>query len=98
VPARLRGDPGRLRQCLVTCSATRPSSPRAALSPSRPSSSRWPVRRRELRFTVGDTGIGIARPDRLDRLFQQFSQVDASTTRHFGGSASGLDRQRTRRR
>jgi signal transduction histidine kinase/FixJ family two-component response regulator len=38
---------------------------------------------------VIDTGIGIA-SDMLDRLFQQFSQIDGSNTRHYGGSGLGL--------
>ena len=42
-----------------------------------------------LHFSVRDTGIGIP-ADRLDRLFQSFSQVDASTTRKYGGSGLGL--------
>ncbi|MGA2488756.1 MAG: response regulator [Anaerolineales bacterium] len=42
-----------------------------------------------LHFSVRDTGLGIP-PDRIDRLFQSFSQVDNSTTRKYGGTGLGL--------
>ncbi len=43
----------------------------------------------KIQFAVKDTGIGIP-PDRLDRLFKSFSQIDSSITRHYGGTGLGL--------
>jgi PAS domain S-box-containing protein len=98
VPDRLSGDPGRLRQILsnLTTNAlkfTQNGEVDVRVSLTRDAGDNLPFPSSErsitLLFSVRDTGIGIPE-DKLDRLFQSFSQVDASVTRRFGGTGLGL--------
>ncbi|MFZ4688611.1 MAG: PAS domain S-box protein [Polymorphobacter sp.] len=85
----LVGDPTRLRQVLLNLLGnaikfTETGSVTLTVEPDNVSA--VPT---ALRFTVTDTGIGIA-GDKLSRVFERFTQADSSTTRRFGGSGLGL--------
>jgi PAS domain S-box-containing protein len=89
LPERLRGDPHRLRQVLLNLGGNAvkfTSAGKVSISVAVAESG---VEEMLVRFDVRDSGIGIPK-DRLDALFQPFSQVDASTTRQFGGTGLGL--------
>jgi PAS domain S-box-containing protein len=89
VPGLARGDPTRLRQILVNLLANAVKFTHRGEVMLSASAEPHHDGRMELSFSVRDTGIGIPRED-LTRLFQSFSQVDASTTRRYGGTGLGL--------
>jgi len=89
LPRRVRGDPGRLRQVLINLLNN-------AVKFTAEGEIRLHAHIEEaeddgctLRFEVADTGIGIP-PEKMSTLFDAFRQVDASTTRRYGGSGLGL--------
>ena len=89
VPHHVRGDPQRIRQCLINLIGNAIKFTRSgeiAVDVG--------VVRREgsdslIRFAVRDTGIGMSR-ESIQALFQPFVQADVSTTRNFGGTGLGL--------
>ncbi|MBX3467894.1 MAG: PAS domain S-box protein [Planctomycetes bacterium] len=89
VPATLLGDSARLRQVLINLLSNAVKFTARGLVQLDVVSRPLDADTHEVRFTVADTGPGIP-ADRLDRLFQSFSQVDASTTRQYGGTGLGL--------
>ena len=88
-PETVVGDAARLRQILVNLLSnavkfTHQGGVFVAVECARPAEHQC-----RLSFAVHDTGIGIAN-EHLPRLFQAFTQVDASTTRKYGGTGLGL--------
>jgi len=88
VPSLLRGDPGRLRQVLVNLGGNAVKFTSRGTMAIRAELERSDASSAAVRFSVADTGIGIP-ADRLDTLFAPFEQVDASTTRKYGGTGLG---------
>ena len=98
LPHALTGDAGRLRQIVLNLLSNAVKFTEAGevvVSVSgrpvsdAPVAGATPERHWEIDVAVRDTGIGIP-PDRIGRLFQSFSQADASISRRFGGTGLGL--------
>ncbi len=89
VPQFVLADPGRIRQILLNLLGNAVKFTERGSVTLRVGAKPESENRAHLRFEVVDTGIGIP-ADRLGRLFQSFSQTDASMSRRFGGTGLGL--------
>ena len=89
VPAGIVGDVTRLRQVLLNLLSNAVKFTEKGEVIVHVDSEPAGDGKHRLHFAVRDTGIGIPR-ERMDRLFQSFSQVDASTSRRYGGTGLGL--------
>jgi len=93
VPARLAGDPMRLQQVLLNLASNAvkfTEQGEVVLAVAVAGRDAGPDGARvALRFSVRDTGIGIA-PEQQQRMFEAFSQADSSTSRKYGGTGLGL--------
>jgi PAS domain S-box-containing protein len=90
MPTMVRGDVGRLRQILLNLASNAvkfTAEGEVVIRASQGYSE--DADRLMVRFEVLDTGIGVA-PEATERLFEPFSQADASTTRRYGGTGLGL--------
>jgi two-component system, sensor histidine kinase and response regulator len=89
VPSFVEGDPVRLRQILVNLLGNAIKFTSQGEVRLRVSLVEQQGEEALLRFSVADTGIGIA-PEAQSRIFDSFSQADYSTTRTYGGTGLGL--------
>ena len=89
VPVMVRADPVRLRQVVLNLLGNAVKFTHEGHITLKVANQLGANNRASLTIDVTDTGIGIP-ADRLDRLFKSFSQVDSSTTRHYGGTGLGL--------
>ena len=89
VPLWLRGDAMRLRQSLLNYASNAVKFTESGSITLRAKLLDDGGDTLQVRFEVEDTGIGIA-AEKIERLFHAFEQVDASTTRRYGGTGLGL--------
>ncbi|MEW6076978.1 MAG: PAS domain S-box protein [Thermodesulfobacteriota bacterium] len=89
VPTLLRGDPVRLRQILINLCDNAVKFTKAGSVTVRISSVTMSASTVTLMLAVADTGIGIP-AEQHQKIFDSFTQVDASTTRRYGGTGLGL--------
>jgi len=88
----MHADPGKIRQVLLNLlsNANKFTEQGAITLGVRRERDNWEAANPEwVVFTISDSGIGMT-PEQIDRLFQDFSQADASTTRKYGGTGLGL--------
>jgi two-component system, sensor histidine kinase and response regulator len=89
VPETVTGDPGRLRQVLVNLIGNALKFTSAGEVGLKVLVDVIEEKASMFHFIVSDTGVGIA-PEKLDLIFDSFSQADTSTTRLYGGTGLGL--------
>jgi len=89
IPDNLVGDPGRLRQIIINFLNNAIKFTEKGEIILNIDKEENDGNKNTLHFRISDTGIGIPE-DKLDKIFDPFSQADGSTTRRFGGTGLGL--------